>query len=137
VLSDEEPAQPLDDPHARSWLAGTRVPHVALPGDGGETSSLDAAGLGFAVLASDGLDLWRRAAAEASESLGVDIAVRPADADSLAAAAEQAGTAGSGWTGAALIRPDGVIAWKPQAPATESAGQLGGVMASLLSRGTP
>jgi hypothetical protein len=30
--------------------------------------------------------------------------------------------------------PDGVIAWKPQVPAAEAAGQLGAVMAGVLSR---
>jgi putative polyketide hydroxylase len=42
--------------------------------------------------------------------------------------------AGTGWTGAALIRPDGVIAWKPAAPAAGAAGQLGSVLACVLSR---
>jgi hypothetical protein len=37
--------------------------------------------------------------------------------------------------GAALIRPDGVIAWKPNAPAAEAAGRLTTVLAGLLSRG--
>jgi Aromatic-ring hydroxylase, C-terminal len=46
-----------------------------------------------------------------------------------------AATAGAGWTGAALIRPDGVIAWKPDVPAAEAAGQLAAVLAGLLSRG--
>jgi hypothetical protein len=32
-------------------------------------------------------------------------------------------------------RPDGVIAWKPEAPAAEAAGQLTAVVAGLLSRG--
>jgi 2-polyprenyl-6-methoxyphenol hydroxylase-like FAD-dependent oxidoreductase len=41
----------------------------------------------------------------------------------------------AGWTGAALIRPDGVIAWKPDVPAAEAAGQLATVLAGLLSRG--
>jgi hypothetical protein len=38
-------------------------------------------------------------------------------------------------TGAALIRPDGVIAWKPNASAAEAAGQLAAIVAGLLSRG--
>ena len=132
VLDDQVPQQQLDDPHARSWLAGSRVPHVPLSADGNEISSLDAAGPGFALLADSGLDQWRDAAAEVGESLGVDVSVVPVDPGSLPASAPSE-AAGSGWTGAALIRPDGVIAWKPSVPA-EAPGQLVSVMRSLLSR---
>jgi aromatic ring hydroxylase-like protein len=62
--------------------------------------------------------------------------VKPVDPGFLPRPAEPpAETAGDGWTGAALIRPDGVIAWKPRVPAAEAAGQLTAVVASLLSRG--
>ncbi|MBO0776307.1 MAG: FAD-dependent monooxygenase, partial [Actinobacteria bacterium] len=133
VLADQAGEQPLDDPHARTWTAGARVPHIPLSGDGGGISSLDAAGLGFAVLAADGHDEWRRAAAEVSQSLGAEIAVWPVDPAALPAQPDAA--AGAGWTGAALVRPDGVIAWKPGLPAAAAAGQLASVTASLLSRG--
>lgn len=134
VLAYQTPQQPLDSPHARTWLAGARVPHVPLSGDGSETSSLDAAGPGFALLAGDGHDEWRRAAAGVSQSVGAEVAVWPVDAASVPAQPDAA--AGSGWTGAALIRPDGVIAWKPGLPAGEAAGQLASAMARLLSRGS-
>jgi putative polyketide hydroxylase len=135
VHSDAAPEQQLDDPHARTWTVGARVPHAPLTYDGNQISTLDAAYPGFALLAGHGHDLWRRAAAEAEESLGVAIAVQPVDPGSPPERAEPpAGTAGTGWTGAALIRPDGVIAWKPHAPAAEAAGQLTTVMAGLLSR---
>jgi 2-polyprenyl-6-methoxyphenol hydroxylase-like FAD-dependent oxidoreductase len=132
VLADQVPEQPLDDPRARTWTVGARVPHVRLPGDAGEISSLDAAGPGFAVLAGDGHDAWRHAAAEASRSLGAEVAVWPVDSAHLAAQPDAA--AGTGWTGAVLVRPDGVIAWKPAPPAAEAAGRLPSVMAGLLSR---
>jgi 2-polyprenyl-6-methoxyphenol hydroxylase-like FAD-dependent oxidoreductase len=127
--------QPLDDPHARTWTVGARVPHLPLAGDGTHSSTLDAAGRGFALLADQGHDLWRRAAGEVEEALGVAIAVKPVDpgfpSDS---AGPPAAMAAAGWTGAALIRPDGVIGWKPHAPAAEAVGQLGTVVAGLLSR---
>ena len=122
VLADATPPQPLDDPHARTWTAGARLPHVPLAGGGTGTSSLDAADLGFALLAEDGLDGWRRVAAEVAETLGADVKVWPIDPGALATPADPPGAPspvdiGSGWTGAALIRPDGVVAWKPTAPA--------------------
>jgi FAD binding domain len=140
VLADDAPAQPLDDPHRRTWMVGALLPHVPLAGDGAGTSSLDAAGRGFALLADDGLDGWRRAAAEAGETLGADVTVRSIDPDALPTPAASPDTAspapasGSGWIGAVLIRPDGIIAWKPTAPAAEAVGQLADVMARVLSR---
>jgi 2-polyprenyl-6-methoxyphenol hydroxylase-like FAD-dependent oxidoreductase len=135
VHPDHAPEQQLDDPHARTWRVGARVPHVPLTDNGSQSSTLDAADRGFAVLADHGHDVWRRAAGEVEESLGVAVAVKPIDPGSMPEPAEPpAENAGPGWTGAALIRPDGVIAWKPQEPAAEAAGQLGAVMAGLLSR---
>lgn len=138
VHSDVAPEQQLDDPHARTWTVGARVPHVPLTYDGNQISTLDVASPGFALLADHEHDLWRRAAGEAEESVGVAIAVKPIDPGSLPEPAEPpAETAGSGWTGAALIRPDGAIAWKPHVPAAEAAGQLATVVAGLLSRAAP
>jgi len=135
VHPDHAPEQQLDDPHARTWTVGARVPHVPLTDNGSQSSTLDAADRGFALLADHGHDLWQRAAGQVEESLGVPVAVKPIDPGSPPGPAEPpAETAGRGWTGAALIRPDGVIAWKPRVPAAEAAGQLGAVMASLLSR---
>ena len=122
--------QPLDDPHARTWTVGARVPHVELPEDGGRSSTLDVADAGFAVLAGEAHDEWRRAARTVEESLGVTVAVQPIDAATI----PESGGQGHGWTGAALLRPDGVIAWKPERPAAEAAGQLPAVIPALLSR---
>ena len=130
VMSVPAPEQPLDDPHARTWTVGARVPHVELAVDGSVISTLDVSDSGFAVLAGEGHDEWRRAAGEVEESLGVTVAVQPVDA----AAIRQSSEPKSGWTGAALVRPDGVLAWKPDRPAGEAAGRLSGVMTALLSR---
>src|SRR5262245_21346376 len=77
------PERQLDDPHARTWTVGARVPHVPLRDNGSQISTLDAADHGFAVLADHGHELWRRAADEAGQSLGVAIAVTPIDPGSL------------------------------------------------------
>jgi len=94
------------------------VPHLPLGADG--SSTLDAAGPGFALLTGEDHELWRRAADEVEDARGVAVAVTPVDP--------------AGLTGAVLVRPDGVIAWKPGKPAAEAAGQLGTVLAGLLSR---
>ena len=117
VASDAVAEQPLDDPHARTWTVGTRVPHVEL--DGG-VSTLDVADGGFAVVASEGPEVWQQSARAVEDSLGVPVAVQPVSAPIPG--------------GAALLRPDAVIAWKPDEPAGEAAARLRDVMATLLSR---
>ena len=47
---DDLPESLLDDPHARSWTVGARVPHVMLPDTGRPLSTLDTANEGFALL---------------------------------------------------------------------------------------
>jgi 2-polyprenyl-6-methoxyphenol hydroxylase-like FAD-dependent oxidoreductase len=109
VLSEDVPSGPLDDPHARSWTVGARVPHVPVPD--GPSSTLDAAGEGFALFVSDDGSRWRSSAADASRSLGVPVTVY------------------GGLPESALVRPDGVIAWKPTSPE-----QLAAALSQLLSR---
>ena len=99
----------------RVFLAGDAA-HVMPPtgGFGGNTGVADAHNLA-----------WRHAAAQTEKSLDVSVAVQSVDPAAVAA--------GTGWTGAALIRPDGVIAWKPAR--AQAAGELPTVMSALLSRG--
>jgi 2-polyprenyl-6-methoxyphenol hydroxylase-like FAD-dependent oxidoreductase len=136
----DDPAQELDDPHARTWTAGARVPHLPLAGGNGST--LDAAAPGFALITGEGNNRWQQAADQARDTLGVTVTVHQVSRDAIPALAGPADPAagappGSGWTGAALIRPDGVIAWKPAAPAAGATAQLTPVLAALLSRPAP
>ena len=65
------PESPLDDPQARSWTVGARVPHVVLAGTGDQISTLDTANEGFAFLVEDGHSGWR----EAVSVLDIPVAV--------------------------------------------------------------
>jgi 2-polyprenyl-6-methoxyphenol hydroxylase-like FAD-dependent oxidoreductase len=117
VADASTPEQPLDDPRGHSWAAGTRAPHVTLP-DG--RSTVDVAGHGFALLVADGAEDWRKVADEVESTLGVPIAVQAVD--------------DAGLSGAALVRPDGVVAWRTTEAAV--AAGLGGVLAGLLDVGS-
>jgi 2-polyprenyl-6-methoxyphenol hydroxylase-like FAD-dependent oxidoreductase len=104
VLADDVVQSPLDDPHARSWTVGARVPHVPVPD--GPASTLDTVDRGFALLVEDDGERWRSAA----RAHGVPVLVY------------------GGLPGSALVRPDGVIAWRPTVP-----DELPAAMARLLS----
>src|SRR3954471_21394647 len=132
VCPDATDDRQLDDPRARAWTVGARVPHLLLGGEGEEISTLDTVGTQFALLVSEREELWRRTAAGVSEVLGVPIAVRdiarcrtPETATATASGADTV-------PAAALVRPDGVLAWKAGA-SEEAAHQLRSVMSVILA----
>jgi 2-polyprenyl-6-methoxyphenol hydroxylase-like FAD-dependent oxidoreductase len=119
VHAHEAPERELDNPREQNWTVGARVPHLVLADDEGPTSTVDLGGPGFALLVTDTSPDWTSAAAAATDSMRVPITVHPAAPEI------------TGWSGAALIRPDGVLAWKTTDPA--AVGELDGVLRGLLS----
>ena len=117
VADTSTPDAPLADPRARTWAPGTRAPHVELA-DG--RSTVDVPGHGFGLLVDGPAEDWVKVADEASASLGVPVNVSRVDA------------VDSGLQGAALLRPDGVVAWRTSDPATVAG--LDTVLAALLDR---
>jgi 2-polyprenyl-6-methoxyphenol hydroxylase-like FAD-dependent oxidoreductase len=102
VLDGDPPDQPLDDPRSQSWLPGTRAPHLWVDG----RSTVDVAGHGFALMVTHDADGWSEVASQTQQVLGVPVAVQRLDGVTE-------------WQGAALVRPDGVVAWRTGgAPAT-------------------
>jgi 2-polyprenyl-6-methoxyphenol hydroxylase-like FAD-dependent oxidoreductase len=91
---------------------GSRAPHVWLERDGKQLSTLDLFGQGWILLAAS--DDWTAPA-------GVELEVVPADV---------AEAYGLGSSGASLVRPDGVVAWRSREPGED----LEPVLARLLSR---
>jgi len=110
VHADDTPESPLDDPRARTWTVGARAPHVMLAGRGGPISTLDTANAGFALLVDDG---------SAPSAPDIPVTVYPVEPGDVP-------------PGGVLLRPDGVIAWRP-GPAG-GLDQLAGVLSGLLSR---
>jgi 2-polyprenyl-6-methoxyphenol hydroxylase-like FAD-dependent oxidoreductase len=115
VLAEDTPDRPLDDPRSRSWLPGTRVPHLDLADHG---STLDLPGHGFALLVDGAEDDWHKVAGAAQARLDVPITVQAVQDENL--------------QGAALVRPDGVIAWRTRED--PAAAGLDRVLGGLLDR---
>jgi 2-polyprenyl-6-methoxyphenol hydroxylase-like FAD-dependent oxidoreductase len=120
VAETSAPETPLADPRERTWAPGTRAPHVGLA-DG--RSTVDVPGHGFALLVDGVPEDWVKVADEASASVGVPVNV------------QQVEPGDSGLQGAALLRPDGVVAWRTSESAT--AAGLDAAMATLLDRRPP
>jgi hypothetical protein len=80
---------------------------------------VDVADRGFALMITDDEDGWGGVANEAQRQLGVPIAVQPLDGNIE-------------WQGAALVRPDGVVAWR--SADTSATSGLSTVLGEILGR---
>jgi 2-polyprenyl-6-methoxyphenol hydroxylase-like FAD-dependent oxidoreductase len=104
-----------ENPRDSKGRPGTRAPHVWIERDGGKISTLDLFGCGFVLLAGPGGSAWREAAGPGVDVVQIEESAFPA-------------AYGIPPSGAALVRPDGFVAWRG-----ESAQDLSGVLSSLLS----
>jgi 2-polyprenyl-6-methoxyphenol hydroxylase-like FAD-dependent oxidoreductase len=123
----------LDDPRLRSWTVGARVPHVPVSVDGRQVSTLDLCAPGFALLVTERRETWRLAVDDVEHALGVSIALPLLQRDDRDRSHEPV-TAGDApaWGSAALVRPDGVLAWKTSAAADQVAERLPDIVARML-----
>ncbi|GCD95521.1 FAD-dependent monooxygenase [Embleya hyalina] len=100
-----------------SGAAGHRAPHVRLVGPPAVASTLDLVGPDFTLITAADTPAWNRQA-DAATTAGIPVTVHPLDGVRLRE--ERPGTFrrlyGLPSSGAALIRPDGHIAWRAAAP---------------------
>jgi 2-polyprenyl-6-methoxyphenol hydroxylase-like FAD-dependent oxidoreductase len=133
VRSEQAPAGDVDDPRLRSWAVGARVPHVPVSVGGGQVSTLDLSRSGFALLVTEQPEAWQRAVDDVKRVRSIPIAVQHLRPDDLAAGREPGGGDATGFGSAALVRPDGVVAWKTTTAADQAASRLPGVLTEVLS----
>ena len=141
VLSAPD-AGPLDPatlalpPEELRGQPGTRAPHVTVTLRGRAISTLDLYGRGFVLLAGPNGDVWLAAADRVGQRLGMQleayrfgVELGPVDQAAAAAAAH-----GLGSDGALLVRPDGFVAWRSEAPDQSPTATLEDALASVLDR---
>ncbi|MFI7306665.1 aklavinone 12-hydroxylase RdmE [Micromonospora aurantiaca] len=112
----------VEDPLRPSGRAGFRAPHVWITRSGARASSLELFGDGWVLIAGD--EAWR--------GTGEPVTVHVVGADLLDPEGALRDRYGIGAAGAALVRPDGILAWRTSAPYDPAT--LGGVLDRLLSR---
>nr|AXL05778.1 hypothetical protein [uncultured bacterium]AXL05807.1 hypothetical protein [uncultured bacterium] len=127
----------LEDPGAPSGRVGTRAPHLPVEVDGSPRSTVDLVGPGFALLAAPDGEAWCRAATEAAGDLGVPLTAHHVAGSGpvVDPTGRFAATYGLPRTGAVLLRPDGVIAWRGDQPPPTAREDLHTVLAAILDRG--
>ncbi|MFE7635887.1 FAD-dependent monooxygenase [Kitasatospora sp. NPDC057518] len=133
VLADPTaPERPPLDPDREhpDGTPGTRLPHLRLPGPPGTaaTSTLDLVGPGFTLFTTAMEDAGWQHQADTATAAGLPVTVHTLAPPDWARATGLPATTG----GAALVRPDGHIAWRArQLPATD--GELLTILRRLLS----
>src|SRR6202050_4339116 len=129
---------PFEDPAAPSGRPGCRAPHVPLLRDGGPVSTRDLYGRDFVLLAGAEGGAWTAAGAEAARLLG--IAVEAWTVGGASPSGPVLAAPGRRWqsaygvtpSGAVLVRPDGIIAWR--AAEAADTGQLERALRLVLDR---
>jgi hypothetical protein len=126
-----------DDPRKTFGRPGSRAPHLWLERNGARVSTLDLFGRPFVVLAGPEGAGWAGAARTAAAAIsGLELDVHAVGAAGLrdpdGRFAEAYGLAPSG---AALVRPDGVVAWRERAFGPGAADRLAAALRSALRRG--
>ncbi|MDH2390840.1 FAD-dependent monooxygenase [Streptomyces sp. HNM0663] len=122
-------------PQHLSGEPGTRAPHVELEHSGKTVSVLDLYGRAPVVVTPAGGQAWAAAAAAVAEELGVTLrAHRIGGPDAEYAGDAFAKAYGLESDGAALIRPDGFVAWRSAGASADPKADLTAAVKALLSR---
>jgi hypothetical protein len=125
------------DPHHTRGQPGTRAPHLWLVHDGKSISTLDLFGTGFVLLAAPAGGDWCAAATAAAQrfpNLPL-VAHLIGSPDFEETAGEFAQAYGLRANGAALVRPDGFVAWRSKDMIEHPQRRLEQVLGRLLLKG--
>ena len=136
VLEEDSDDAMVEDPNTPSSRPGARAPHLAVAQDGRTISILDVMGRGFVLLAGRDGAGWCDAAPAVAAQLGVTLDAYTVGSSGLLVDGQGRFEElyGVGPAGAALIRPDGFVAWRTRAAGGDAAAVVGGVLAQILGR---
>jgi hypothetical protein len=135
VLVDADDDVAWEDPATPSGRPGFRAPHVPVTVNGAERSMLDLFGRDFVLLAGTEGGAWCDAARAAGDALGIDVRTYRFGTDLTGGDGALETSYGTGATGAALVRPDGFVAWRATASHADPEGELSRVLGAALGRG--
>jgi hypothetical protein len=120
-----------EDPREPTARPGMRAPHLPVDQDGAAGSLLDHFGDGFVLLAGEDGGGWSEVAAR----LDVPVATHRHGADFGDASGRFAELYGIGREGAALVRPDGFVAWRTRGGPESEGDALADALTAALARG--
>ncbi|MFF4414353.1 aklavinone 12-hydroxylase RdmE [Streptosporangium sp. NPDC001559] len=112
VFAETDDPADTEDPYRPTGRPGFRAPHIWLQRGGEKLSTVDLFGQDFVVLAGPDGEVWRAAADAVTARLGVTVRTTVLGEDLIDPQEEYGTRYGIGASGASLIRPDGIIAWR-------------------------
>ena len=128
VLTEPGTPEKPEDPHGSRGRPGSRAPHLWVQHEGERVSTLDLLGKGFMVFAGPEGGAWAKAAEHAGGSTGAPVGFQQMGPEVAEAYGLQA-------SGAALIRPDGFVAWRAPTTPADPAAALTQALKKVLMRG--
>lgn len=136
ILPEADDAFTVDgDPRESGGLPGTRAPHVWLERDGDRISTIDLFSDAPTLLAAPRGRAWAEAAASAARQLGNRIETWVVGDDLVDSQGGFAECYGIQESGAVLVRPDGVIAWRARSQEDPAEG-LAAALNAMAGRAT-
>jgi putative polyketide hydroxylase len=133
IVAEDDDEAVHADPRETAGRPGSRAPHLWIEKDGKRVSTLDLFGAGFTLLAATEGVAWSTAAREAADAAGglsleaYTFGRELRDPENGFAAAY-----GITATGAALVRPDGFVAWRAKSSSPKPQDALKSVLTRLL-----
>jgi 2-polyprenyl-6-methoxyphenol hydroxylase-like FAD-dependent oxidoreductase len=134
IVAEGDDDKVHDDPRQTLGRPGSRAPHVWLERDGNRVSTIDLTGTSFVLIAGPDGEAWCHAARSAAKHLnGIKLethcvnggALRDPEGGFLQAY-------GLAANGAALIRPDGFVAWRAASSSRDPETALATALRSIL-----
>jgi 2-polyprenyl-6-methoxyphenol hydroxylase-like FAD-dependent oxidoreductase len=129
-----DPERVHADPRTTFGIPGSRAPHLWLKRNGERVSTLDLAGQYLVLAGPEGARWIQAAGTAASRCDGVRLDAWRVGPDLQDPEGRFAETFGLTASGATLIRPDGFVAWRSPAMATDPEAALSAALAASLCR---
>lgn len=136
ILSEDESDRGHEDPRVSLGRPGSRAPHLWLEQDGRPISTIDLFGRAFVVIAAPDGAGWADAARSVARGIeGLELEAHVVGRDGLGDREGQFAAAyGLTSSGAALVRPDGFVAWRAARMVDDPAQALSSALTRVLRR---
>ena len=134
VCAENGESKVHDDPRQTFGCPGSRAPHLWLERAGERVSTIDLTGGAFLLLAGPEGDAWCGAARSAAARAGVALDAYRIGAELRDPGDGFAAAYGLSGSGAALVRPDGFVAWRAKARADDPQAAMTCAFDAILAR---
>jgi putative polyketide hydroxylase len=136
IVSEDDSDRVHDDPRASCGRPGSRAPHLWLEQDGRPISTIDLLGQAFVVIAGPDGAGWADAARSVARNIaGLELEAHVVGGGGLTDREGRFAAAyGLTSSGAALVRPDGFVAWRAARMADDPARALSDALTRVLMR---